>query len=533
MAEPVTHPLLRPGALQYREYQAALALEAAEDSSLVVLPTGLGKTPVLLYLVLSKYSEGKTLVLAPTRPLVEQHDRFFRAMMAVPEEEIGFVHGLVPDRIGVYDRAKVVVSTPQTAQRDLESGLLDPHVLALVCYDEAHRAVGAASYVKVADFLRRAGARPLSVGLTATPGTNAATIETVCNNLGLTQVLSRTAESPDVAPYVQETTDEVIEVDLEPSMVEALKLLSRIAEPIYERANEAGRPAFFRDRLGPGTARKRILTLMGAVSASLKDRKPVETTASATNRSAAFGLVRDLAALAKLRHAIELAETQGSFALQDYLSSLESDKTKAAGVIRASAGYKALRRSLTADGFHDGTAEESPPPKFVKIREMIEAQLQSDPDSKVIVFATYRAAVELLYDYLSRGSDKIRATRFTGQATGRMGRGMSQKDQREAMKRFGEGEFNVLISTSVGEEGIDVKGADMVIMHEPPNSTLRNTQRKGRTARFRAGRVVTLATKASADTTYLQANRMGEKSMRAALRKGLPPAKQATLWEVI
>lgn len=532
MTESATHPLLKPGALQYREYQAALAMEASEQNSLVVLPTGLGKTPVLLYLVVSKYTEGKILVLAPTRPLVEQHERFFRSMMAVPGEEIGYVHGLVPDRIGVYHRSRVVVSTPQTALRDLDGGLLDPCSLVLVCYDEAHRAVGAASYVKVADFIRRSGAKPLSLGLTASPGTNTATIQTVCVNLGLTQILSRTADSPDVAPYVQETSEEVIEVELEPSMEDALKALHRIAEPLYDRANNAGRPAFFRDRLGPGTPRKRVLTLMGAVSARINERKPLTTASDATNISAAYGLIRDLAAIGKIRHAIELAETQGSFALQDYLTSLETDKTKAAGVIRGSAGYKSLTRSLTAGGFHGGAVGASPPPKFVKIRELIEAQLEADPDSKVIVFANFRAAVELLYDYLSRDPARIRPARFTGQANGRMGRGMSQKDQRAAMKAFGEGAFNVLISTSVGEEGIDVKGADMVIMHEPPNSALRNTQRKGRTARFRAGRVVTLATRSSADTAYLHTNRMGEKSMRAALEKGLPPVKQIKLFEV-
>jgi len=75
------HPL----AIEVREYQSAIAKSALESNTLVVLPTGLGKTVVALLVAverLSMFPDGKVLVLAPTRPLVLQHARFFKEHLA-------------------------------------------------------------------------------------------------------------------------------------------------------------------------------------------------------------------------------------------------------------------------------------------------------------------------------------------------------------------------------------------------------------------------------------------------------------------
>ena len=60
---------------------------------------------------------------------------------------------------------------------------------------------------------------------------------------------------------------------------------------------------------------------------------------------------------------------------------------------------------------------------------------------------------------------------------------MKQKEQIEQLDRFRAGEINVLIATSVGEEGLDVPAANSVILYEPVPSAIRAIQRRGRTAR--------------------------------------------------
>ena len=77
--------------------------------------------------------------------------------------------------------------------------------------------------------------------------------------------------------------------------------------------------------------------------------------------------------------------------------------------------------------------------------------------------------------------------------------GMSQKMQLESLDTFRSGEANVLVATSVGEEGLDVPNADLVIFYEPVGSEIRTIQRRGRTGRQRAGTVHVLIAKDTRD----------------------------------
>lgn len=523
-----THPLLKPGALEHREYQSSLAMEALEGNSLVVLATGLGKTPVLLLLALAKYAEGKILVMAPTRALVEQHARFFRSMLAVPDEEVGFVHGLVPDadRAQIYARAKVIAATPQTIRADMEEGFAQK--LALVCFDEAHRAVGGYAYCDVAAQLRAAGSPALILGLTATPGSDEQTVHAIRRNLGIVKVLARARTDPDVAPYVKPIAEEVIPVPLDPQMKDALKILHKMAQVLYDEVNEKARPSLWRDRVGGGTAKSDIIRRSKRISAQITASKNVRTAGGPPLPRGAYVVVRDLAAIVMLRHAIEMAESQGAFVLWDYLNSIEKKPTKAATMIRATDGYKKLMRLLPATGFGTGVEGAPVSSKVSKIRELVEESLMTSPDSKILIFSNYRATVETIYDALRRpGPAPIRPARFVGQADGRVNRGMKQSAQRKAVDMLRSGEANVLISTSVGEEGIDIPGVDLCIFHEPVPSAVRHVQRKGRTGRFDAGRCIILKSE-GVDEASLAASRRSQKGMEEVLTS---PTRQTALVE--
>ena len=75
----------------------------------------------------------------------------------------------------------------------------------------------------------------------------------------------------------------------------------------------------------------------------------------------------------------------------------------------------------------------------------------------------------------------IKSAKFFGQATKDGQKGLSQKKQKEIIKSFKKGEYDVLISTSVAEEGIDIPAVDLVILYEPVPSEVRMIQRRGRT----------------------------------------------------
>ena len=69
---------------------------------------------------------------------------------------------------------------------------------------------------------------------------------------------------------------------------------------------------------------------------------------------------------------------------------------------------------------------------------------------------------------------------------------MNQKEQTAILKGFNDGETNVLVATSIAEEGLDIVEVDLIVFFEVVSSPIRMTQRMGRTGRQRSGRVVML-----------------------------------------
>ena len=116
----IEHPLVRPGEVEARAYQVNIAQSCLERSTLVVLPTGMGKTIVALLVIadLLQAEKGKVLFMAPTKPLVEQHAMFIRRMTTV-EDVVVFTGELPPeDRELEWREHRVVVSTPQVIAND-------------------------------------------------------------------------------------------------------------------------------------------------------------------------------------------------------------------------------------------------------------------------------------------------------------------------------------------------------------------------------------------------------------------------------
>ena len=119
-------------------------------------------------------------------------------------------------------------------------------------------------------------------------------------------------------------------------------------------------------------------------------------------------------------------------------------------------------------------------------------------------------------NYIAR-IDGVSVTKLIGQS-GRCGeKGLRQKEQIGVLQRFRKGEFNTLVATSVGEEGLDVANTDLVIFYEPVPSEIRSIQRRGRTGRSRAGQVIVLVTAGTRDEASLNASEKKEREMRKRL----------------
>jgi Fanconi anemia group M protein len=94
---------------------------------------------------------------------------------------------------------------------------------------------------------------------------------------------------------------------------------------------------------------------------------------------------------------------------------------------------------------------------------------------------------------------------------------MTQEEQIETLRRFKEGEFNTLIATSIGEEGLDIPAVSYVIFYESVPSELRRIQRSGRTGRTAPGKIIFLITKDTRDESYYWASFVREKKMKGII----------------
>ena len=505
----ISHPLIRPDSLESREYQLSIAMKALDANTMVFLPTGLGKSAVALLVAASRlYNEkGKILMLAPTKPLVEQHLRYFeKYILPKPEGDsisspfVMFTGDAPPaERTADWERATIILATPQVIKNDLIAGRYTLADVTLLIVDECHRAVGNYAYVFLAQRYLSSADKPLLLAMTASPGGVQEKVQEVCSNLGIGHVETRTENDPDVRPYVFERDLEYISIDLPPDLRSTIQVINGLIDERLALLASLRFTVPKREKL----SMKELNAINAQIQQRIANRDPTGYSAASV-----------YAECMKLKHAVMLAESQGSEVLKGYLAKLFAEGT-------GSGGSKASQRLAADQSFRDlfersVAWQEELHPKVEIALGLVREQLVTHPDSRIIIFATYRDTVQLLVDFLT--ANGIACERFVGQATKDAEKGLSQKKQIAALSRFREGEFKVLIATSVGEEGLDVPSTDLVIFYEAVPSEIRFIQRKGRTGRSGAGRVVVLVTKGTSDEVFRHVSAAKEKMMHRCMR---------------
>jgi ERCC4-related helicase len=506
----ISHPLIRPDTIESREYQLSIAMKALDANTMVILPTGLGKTAVALLVAASRlYNEkGRVLMLAPTKPLVEQHLRYFERYLNLASDNkpdasafAMFTGDAPPDeRTADWERATIIFATPQVIKNDLIAGRYTLRDVTLLVVDECHRAVGNYSYVFLAQRYLSSADKPLLLAMTASPGGVQEKVQEVCGNLGIEHVETRTENDQDVRPYVFTRELEYVNIDLPPELREAVQAIHALTEDRLALLASHHFTVPKRDEL--------TMKALNAINAQIQQR-------IANRDPQGYSAASVYAELMKLKHAVTLAESQGSEVLRGYLAKLVAEgsgpgASKASQRLAADLSFREIfERSVT------WTKELHP--KAGIVLDLVKKQLEAFPDSRIIIFATYRDTVQHLVDSLT--SQGIACERFVGQATKDAEKGLSQKKQIAALTRFREGEFKVLIATSVGEEGLDVPSTDLVIFYEAVPSEIRSIQRKGRTGRSGAGRVIILVTKGTSDEVFRHVSQAKEKMMHKSMRQ--------------
>ena len=495
--------MIEPDTIERRVYQEVISTSAIQRSTLVVLPTGIGKTVIALMVIAEKLrtKKGNILFLAPTKPLVEQHARFLKKHL-IAEEPVVLTGEIPPaKRKKLWEGSQIICATPQVISNDLISGQIGLNDTSLIIFDEAHRATGDYAYVFIAEkYMKVKDGHVL--GMTASPGSNKEKILEVCENLNIQGVEIRHDYDPDVVRYVHDVKLRWVEVSVPKEMKKVLDFLKGARKEYTDQLQTLGYLAKSRY-----TSTKDLLAAQREVQAKLN---------RGSTSSSDYEAISMIAVTMKLNHAQEMAETQGLAALNTAFEKM-SKEAKTRGASKASKTIITLpkiqlamkeARSLNITGMKN--------PKLDKVKDIISHQLLTHKHSKIIVFTHFRDTSEMVVEALEKVNG-ITPARFVGQASKGSDKGLNQKQQIELIDRFKDGDINVLVATSVAEEGLDIPATDMVIFFEPVPSEIRTIQRRGRTGRQSSGKVFILIYKGTRDEAYHWSSRHKESRMHKEL----------------
>ncbi|CAK9831231.1 Fanconi anemia group M protein [Anthophora retusa] len=480
---PINYPI--------RDYQFNIVQACLYSNTLVCLPTGLGKTfiaAVIMYNFWRWYPRGKVVFLAPTKPLVAQQIFACHNIMGIPKTETIELTGAVnqKQRETSWLKKRVIFATPQVFHNDLDKNIVPSELVKCVVIDEAHKALGKHSYCECIRILSEKNQTFRVLALSATPGNKIDNVHEVLQNLLIAHMELRDETSLDIVPYINQRKVDIILVPLNKELAECkdryISIMDRHVKLLLQynvlRAQTAN------------ISKGRIFLLLKEFQKK-------------TNQSGNYGqIIKTLNILMTMYHAYELMVRDGLRAFHKFYQNHSdkfwmNDEPQLQTLLKDIKMYlgpfpdvKSLCQVAVTDIPKNLVYGHA---KFEKLKELLLHHFtkneEKEGDTRAIVFVEYRDIVSEIYILLLQCQPSIRPQMFVGQA------GQKQKQQIKALENFRNNHVNVLISTSIGEEGLDVGEVDLIICFDiSQHSPTRLVQRMGRTGRKRDGHIIILVT---------------------------------------
>jgi len=319
--------------LQPREYQQKIIDSIkVNGNTLVVLPTGLGKT--LIALSLMEATSGKCVFLTPTKPLATQHNNTITNVLGEVEGGSVLVTGdSPPKKRALLYQNHIISSTPQTIRNDIKNKIFPINEVSLIVFDEAHRAMGQYAYVPIAKALPE---QAKIIALTASPGGDRAKIKQVLSNLRISNIEIRTPSDMDVSKYMEKMNQKWIQVELDAEYKEAQEILNKSIKKYTHLLRNSG---------------VRLQTTSKGAFLSLRQKL---FNMKHPNK---YRLIYLYTCLLHTLHLQELLETQGREPVFKYITKLSNSNSKSAKTISSSTEIKRVVTLLNSGSDHPKNEE--------------------------------------------------------------------------------------------------------------------------------------------------------------------------------
>ncbi|XP_030574196.1 Fanconi anemia group M protein [Archocentrus centrarchus] len=500
-----------------REYQLKISETALFQNTLVCLPTGLGKTfiaSVVMYNFYRWYPSGKIVFMAPTKPLVAQQIEACYKVMGIPQAHMAELTGstAAKQRQEVWRSKRVFFLTPQVMVNDLSRDTCPAQQVKCLVIDEAHKALGNHAYCQV---IRLLGSQTLQfriLALSATPGGDTKSVQSVISNLLISHIELRSEDSPDIQAHTHQRSVEKVVVPLGEALSAYQTRYIQVLEKFMSR--------LVQNRV-MGHKDLRTLTKYQLILARDQFRKNPPPHVKGPQQGMLEG---DFALCISLYHGYELLMQMGLRSLFFYIQGImdgSREMSRAKNELQRTSTFMDFYKEMEAMFMKPSAGPDEPfiysHPKLEKLEEVVLQHFrlwaENSTDNKgpqgvstrVMIFSSFRESVQEIAAMLNHHAPLIRVMTFMGQASAGKGvKGFTQKEQLEVVHKFRQGGFNTLVSTCVGEEGLDIGEVDLIVCFDAQKNPIRLVQRMGRTGRKRQGRIVVILAQGREERTYNQ-----------------------------
>jgi len=317
-------------------------------------------------------------------------------------------------------------------------------------------------------------------------------IDEICKNLNVDNVEIYSEDDSELKDYVQKRDVKFVNILMPPEMKDLAEQLRKLYK---EKVSKLSEISYLKN--------KRSINRRDIIAYQIYLQKQL----GEGNNTVYFHLSL-VAQLLKLSYCIELFETQGIKSFLDFVDKLREDNTKAAKNLLSDNNFMLVYskiKYLNEQGFIH--------PKMEKMKEMLLDYFCKHHEMRVIIFANFRNTTKEIFNYLSSSSE-LRPIELVGQKEG-----LKQSEQIKRIEEFSDGKYNCLITTSIGEEGLSIKEADLAVFYDQTSMGVRRIQRSGRVGRVKPGKIIYLITKGTSDESLYWASHYGVKKMRIILSK--------------
>ncbi|XP_075767797.1 ATP-dependent RNA helicase DHX58 [Pelodiscus sinensis] len=472
--------------MELRDYQWEVILPALEGQNIIIwLPTGAGKTRAAAYVCkrhLETRERAKVAVLVNRVHLVDQHyqqefralqDRFqVTAISSDSDQKFFFSQEVLLNQ--------VVLCTAQILQNALTSEDPDMHVeltdFSLLVIDECHHTHKDAVYNRIMeDYLERKlkGQKklPQILGLTASPGTGGAStfqgarqhILQICANLDTAKIMSSQKHRRHLEAQIPQPKKQY-DVSQERPQDPFGRKLKEIMAQIHQRLDVPEVPQDF----GTQVYEQRIVELRKAGAASLC--RKTRTYAVHLRKYNDALLINDTVRM------IDAFHTLDEFYLQEKATKTLQNATEGF-LIDTFDENRGTLRALADDARYEN-------PKLSKLEKILLERFHTPGSARGIIFTKTRQSAHALYLWIRENTTLtdlgIQAAVLTGAGYSNQTKHMTQNEQQDVINQFRKGAFNLLVSTSVAEEGLDIPECNIVVRYGLMTNEIAMVQARGR-----------------------------------------------------